>query len=62
MLGQQIFSIITIIGTASKAIFGPLPYYAVVVMVELMKLVFAFNMAILNASFIMQFFIIFNFR
>ena len=62
VLVSQTFTTIATLGTASRAIYGPLPYYAVVVYVELVKMLLVVNLAILNASYVLQFFIIFNFR
>ena len=52
---------IATLGTAIRAVYGPLPYHAVVILVELLKMVLAVDLATLNASYIVQFFIIFNF-
>ena len=59
---SEVFTLIITIGTASRVIFGPLPYCSVVILIELMKMLIAVDLAILNASYIVQFFIIFNFR
>ena len=49
-------------GVGCQAIFGPLPYEAVVVIVEIMKIVITVNLGLLNASHFVQILIIFDFR
>ena len=54
MLSMHIFALNAMVGTASLAIFGPLPYTAVVIIVEIMKIVAPFNLGILNFSRVVQ--------
>ena len=56
------FAVLVSSGVAIRAVFGPLPYPLVVALVELIKIIFALNLAVLNASHIVQFVIILNFR
>ena len=56
------FAVLVSSGVAIRAVFGPLPYPLVVAIVELIKIIFALNLAVLNASHIVQFVIILNFR
>ena len=62
VLVSQLSTIVATLGTATRIIFGPLPYILVVIMVELLKFLLAVNLAFLNASYIVQFFLIFDFR
>ena len=62
VLVSQIWTVVAAMGTVSRAIFGPLPYYAVVIFVEMLKVLLAVNLGILNTSCIVQFFIIFDMR
>jgi hypothetical protein len=62
VLVTKSFYIIGLAGTSIRAIYGPLPYFAVVVLVELLKMSFVLNLAVLNASYIIKFFIIFDFK
>ena len=62
VLVSQFWYLIALGGASTRLIYGPLPYYAVVVLVELLKMVLTLNLAVLNASYIIQFFIIFDFR
>ena len=62
VLVSQFWYLIALGGTSIRATYGPLPYYAVVVLVELLKMILALNLAVLNASYIIQFFIIFDFK
>ena len=58
----QLFAAVGYGATASRMAFGPLPYPAVVLLVELVKLLFTINLAVFNASHIVQFVLIFNIR
>ena len=49
-------------GGISRAIFGPLPHCAVVIIVEIMKVVITVDLGILNVSHVVQILIIFDFR
>ena len=62
VLVSKSFYVIGLAGTSTRAIYGPLPYHAVAVLVELLKMILAFNLAVLNASYFIQFFIIFDFK
>ena len=62
VLVSQYWYLVALGATSIRAIYGPLPYYVVVVLVELLKMILALNLAVLNASYIIQFFIIFDFR
>ena len=62
VLMSQTWYFIAFGGTSIRALYGPLPYPAVVVIVELLKMILTLNLAILNASYVIQFFIIFNFK
>ena len=62
VLVSKSFYVIGLAGTSTRAIYGPLPYFVVVVLVELLKISFVLNLAVLNASYIIQFFIIFDFK
>ena len=59
---SQLLAVVGSVAAASRAIFGPLPYSAVVILVELVILIFVINLAVLNASHIVQFTLILNFR
>ena len=58
----QILTLNLAFGAVCRAIFGPLPYYAVVIIVEIGKIVLTVNLGILNASHIVHILIVFDFR
>ena len=62
MVFAQIFTIAVTFGSICRAVFGPLPYFAVVIIIEVCKLAFTVNMGILNTSHLVQILIIFDFR
>ena len=61
MLFLLIFALHAMVGTASLAIFGPLPYIAVVIIVEIIKIVVMFNLGILNFSCVVQIILVIDF-
>ena len=62
MISAQLFTLNAAVGGASRAIFGPLPYYAVIIIVEIMKIGLTVNLGILNVSHLAQILIVFDFR
>ena len=59
--GSQIFSIFCSTFTLMRGLLGPLSYILTVIYIEGMKIIFVFNMATLNCSYIIHFLIIFHF-
>ena len=59
---SELWFTVAIFGNTSRAIFGPLPYTIVVITIELLKMLLATNLAILNASYVVQFLTILNLR
>ena len=62
MLIGQIWTTLATLGTVVRATYGPFPYYLVVPSVELVKMFLAVELGVLNASYTVQIFSIFNFR
>ena len=59
--GSQLFSIFVSAFTALRGLNGPLSYILTVTLIEGTKIIFVFNMATLNCSYIIHFLIIFHF-
>ena len=59
--GCQIFSIFISAFSMLRGLVGPLSYFLTVTFIEGIKIIFVFNMATLNCSYIVHFLIIFQF-
>ena len=61
VINTQIIYVFKIACTLARAVYGPLPLFAVVIIVETLKCLVVFELAILNVSHSVQLLLIVNF-